>query len=327
MDLTSSGALRRGLCAVAVAATLPYLTLKLLWLCGSTVGFTGQADLSIGADALWVANLVTFGMDAVALLLALAFVRPWGRRVPVGLLVFPMWVATGLLGSIMLELPLIFGAELVLGGEPPATQQEWLYPWVFVLVYGGFVLQGLALIAGFVLHARERWAGLLGSRIGDLPRTATLRLQQVLSCVAAGLALPVAAAKLYWALGGDFGLPSAFLDGPQRPQRIIAGVTGLLLLAAGAAFLRLTFRLGPDRPLRPTLVTAWLAAGSVFAWGSFTLFVDSLRTEVPSAADAVPPIASLVTAGQAGAGLLLLVVGAVALLEHASARADVESAG
>ncbi|GAA1143178.1 hypothetical protein F4556_005853 [Kitasatospora gansuensis] len=327
MDLTSSGALRRGLCAVAVVATLPYLTLKLLWLCGSTVGFTGEADLSIDADALWVANLVTFGMDAVALLLALAFVRPWGRRVPVGLLVFPMWVATGLLGSIVLELPLIFGAQLVLGDEPPAAQQGWLDPWVFVLVYGGFVLQGLALIAGFVLHARERWAVLLGSRIGDLPRTATLRLQQVLSCVAAGLALPVAAAKLYWALGGDSGLPLSFADGPQRPQRIIAGVTAVLLLAAGAAFLRLAFRLGPDRPLRPTLLTAWLAAGSVFAWGAWTLFADGLRTELPSAADAVPPAASLVSVGQAGAGLLLLVVGAVALLEHASVRADVESAG
>ncbi|WP_457032902.1 hypothetical protein [Kitasatospora sp. P5_F3] len=325
MDLTSSGALRRGLCAVAVAATLPYLTLKLLWLCGSTVGFTGQADLSIDADALWMANLVTFGMDAVAPLLALAFVRPWGRRVPVGLLLFPMWVATGLLGTLVLELPLIFGAELLLGGEPPAAQ-GWLQPWVFALVYGGFVLQGLALIAGFVLHARERWTALLGSRIGDLPRTATLRLQQVLSCLAAGLALPVAAAKLYWALGGDFGLPLSFLDGPQRSARIIAGVTGVLLLAAGAAFLRLAFRIGPDRLLRPTLVTAWLTAGSVFAWGSFTLFFDGLRTDLPSAADAVPPVTSLVSIGQAGVGLLLLVVGAVALLEHASARADVESA-
>ncbi|BFV60071.1 hypothetical protein KCMC57_up51750 [Kitasatospora sp. CMC57] len=326
MDLTSSGALRRGLCAVAVAATIPYLTLKLLWLCGSTVGFTGRADLSTDADALWVANLVTFGMDAVAPLLALAFVRPWGRRVPVGLLVFPMWVATGLLGTLMLELPMIFGAELLLGGEPPAAQ-GWLQPWVFALVYGGFVLQGLALIAGFVLHARERWAALLGSRIGDLPRTATLPLQQVLSCLAAGLALPVAAAKLYWALGGDAGLPLSFLDGPQRSARIIAGGTAVMLLAAGTAFLRLAFRLGPDRPLRPTLVTAWLTAGSVFAWGSFTLFFDGLRTEVPSAADAVPPAASLVGIGQAGVGLLLVVVGAVALLEHAAVRADVQSAG
>ncbi|MFJ9521139.1 hypothetical protein ACIRPK_23170 [Kitasatospora sp. NPDC101801] len=327
MDLTSAGALRRGLCAATVAATLPYLTVKLLWLCGSTVGFTDRADLPVGDDALWLANLITFGMDAVALLLALAFVRPWGRRVPVGLLVFPMWVATGLLGTLVVELPLIFGAQLVLGGEPPATAQGWLQPWVFVLVYGGFVLQGLTLITGFVLHARERWAALLGGRIGDLPRTATLRLQQVLSCVAAGLALPVAAAKLYWALGGDRGLPLSFQDGPQRPTRIIAGVTAVLLLAAGAAFLRLAFRLGPDRPLRPTLVTAWLAAGAVFAWGSWMLFADGLRTEVPSAADAVPPVTSLVGIGQAGAGLLLLVVGAVALLEHASARADVESAG
>src|SRR5437899_1965486 len=68
MDLTSSGTLRRGLSAVAVSATLPYLTLKLLWLSGSTVGITdpAQADDPI----LWTLNLVTFGMDAAALLLA-----------------------------------------------------------------------------------------------------------------------------------------------------------------------------------------------------------------------------------------------------------------
>ncbi|MER5864897.1 hypothetical protein [Kitasatospora sp. NPDC002040] len=327
MDPNSAGALRRGLCAAAVVATLPYLTLKLLWLCGSTVGVADRAEALFEDGALWVANLVTFGMDSVALLLALAFVRPWGRRIPVGLLVFPMWVATGLLGSLVLELPVLLGAELLLPQEAPAAQQDWLQPWVFVLVYGGFALQGLALIAGFALHARERWADLLGSRIGELPVTATHRLRQVLVWVAAGLALPLAAAELYRALGGGYGLPQSVLDGPHRPLRIIAATTALMLLAACAAFLRLVLRLGPDRPLGPTLMVAWCAAGSVFGWGSWAVFADSLRFEAPGAADAVPPVTQLLAVGPAAVGLLLLLVGAVTLIERASGAADVESAG
>lgn len=327
MDLTSSGALRRGLCATAVAATVPYLTLKLLWLCGSTVGFTADADLGAEADALWVANLVTFLMDAVALLLALAFVRPWGRRIPVGLLLFPMWVASGLLGTLLLDLPLVFGTELLFGTEPSVDQRSWLEPWVFAVVYGGFALQGLALLSGFALHARERWAGLLADRIGDLPDTATLGLQRVLVRVAAGLALPVVAARLYWAFGGTVGQPLRLLDGAHRPAQIISAVTAVMLLVGCATFLRVVLRRSPQRRLRATLVTGWMTSGSVFAWGAWTVFADGLETGIPAREDILPPVAHLLNAAQTGVGGLLLLVGAVILIERASAAADVESAG
>jgi hypothetical protein len=60
----------------AVAATLPYLTLKALWVSGGTIG---MADPAFFADPAYLAgNLVTMGMDAVVVLLALAFTLAGG---------------------------------------------------------------------------------------------------------------------------------------------------------------------------------------------------------------------------------------------------------
>nr|BFE87459.1 hypothetical protein GCM10020093_100600 [Planobispora longispora] len=54
----------------------PYLALKLIWLAGGTLGIQ---DPSVLEDAgFFGLNLLTFGMDAVALVIVLAFVRPWG---------------------------------------------------------------------------------------------------------------------------------------------------------------------------------------------------------------------------------------------------------
>ncbi|MET8542760.1 hypothetical protein ABZW03_19205, partial [Kitasatospora sp. NPDC004799] len=180
---------RAGAAWTAVAATVPYLTLKALWLTGHPVGADDPAEL----DRLWLVNLLTFGMDAIAVALALAFVRPWGRRAPAGLVAFPMWVATGLLGTILVALPLYLLSVLVLGPEDGGQDDKGLGGWVFPVVYGGFAIQGVALITAFALYARRRWPGLLRERIGDLPDSPTLTVQRALACVAALLAAGVAA--------------------------------------------------------------------------------------------------------------------------------------
>ena len=41
-------------------------------------------------------------------------------------------------------------------------------PWVFVVVYGGFAGQGLALAIAFACHVRARWGWLLGARTGEI---------------------------------------------------------------------------------------------------------------------------------------------------------------
>ncbi|MER5353789.1 hypothetical protein ABT093_26060 [Kitasatospora sp. NPDC002551] len=260
------GRLRVVTAGVAVAATLPYLTLKTLWLTGHPVG-AGDT-----MDDLWLANLLTFGMDAIAVLLALAFVRPWGRRAAAGLLVFPMWVATGLLGTILVAVPLSMLGTLLFGPEKSTGNAAGgVCDWVFTVVYGGFAVQGLALITGFLLYARQRWAGLLRDRIGDLPDSPTLTVQRSLAGVSALLAAAVAAARCYWALGGDAGLPAEWREHRGRSLDVMDGVAAVMAPAAVTALLVLVFRVRPERRLRVPLMVVWTAAARDTAWNTTTL--------------------------------------------------------
>ncbi|MGW3076273.1 MULTISPECIES: hypothetical protein [unclassified Kitasatospora] len=318
--------LRAGAAWTAVAATGPYLTLKLLWLTGHPVG----SDDPGGMDRLWLVNLLTFGMDAIAVALALAFVRPWGRRAPAGLVAFPMWVATGLLGTILVALPLYLLSLLVLGPERADPDDKGVGDWVFLVVYGGFAVQGLALLTAFALYARRRWAGLLRERIGDLPDSPTLPVQRSLACVAALLAAGVAASRAYWALGGGAGLPQVMVEERNRGVAVMDGVCAVMAVAAVAALLVLVFRFRPGRRLLGPLLVVWTAAGSLFGWGAWQVVAfGATTTRVTELRMAVPGLMPLVQAAQVVAAVLVLAVGAMALTELGARRraAAVESRG
>ncbi|KJY41971.1 hypothetical protein VR41_10040 [Streptomyces sp. NRRL B-1568] len=309
-------AVRAGAAWTAVAATVPYLTLKLLWLAGISVGADNAREL----DKLWVPNLLSFGMDAIAFALALTFVRPWGWRVPAGLVAFPMWVATGLLGTLLVELPIYLLAFLVLGPEH-TTQQDpgfaGLSGWVSPLVYGGFTVQGLSLFTAFLLYARRRWAALLHERIGELPDSPTLTAQRSLACAAALLATGVATARVYWAAGGAAGLPPSMHDDGSRGPATLDSVVAMMVVAAPTALLVLVFRLRPRRRLLWPLLVAWTGAGSLLGWGSWLLIMfGTTSTKVPDLHHAVPGLLPLVECVQVVTGLLILVVGALALTER-----------
>ncbi|MGV9268590.1 hypothetical protein ACWDRR_28430 [Kitasatospora sp. NPDC003701] len=328
---TSVGRVRGVAAGVAVAATLPYLSLKLLWLTGHPVG---AGDHPEQLDDLWLVNLLSFGMDAIAVLLALAFVRPWGRRAPAGLLAFPMWVATGLLGTILMALPLFLLSTLVFGPEEASAADgagDGPAGWVFPVVYGGFAVQGVALITAFLLYARQRWAALLHDRIGGLPDSPTLGVQRAFACVAALLGLGVAAARVSWAAGGTAGLPAEWADEHGRGVAVMNCVTAAMAVAAAAALLALVLRARPHRRLRGPLAVAWTAGGSLFAWGSWQLVAYGTVATVTDPRRAAPGLLTLVESVQVVTGLLVLAVGAVALAERAAAgplgagAADVES--
>ncbi|MBV2153320.1 hypothetical protein [Kitasatospora sp. SUK 42] len=313
------GAVRAGAAWTAVAATVPYLTLKLLWLTGHPVGAGDPGEL----DRLWLVNLLTFGMDAIAVALALAFVRPWGRRAPAGLVAFPMWVATGLLGTVLVALPPLLLGTLLVGPEHGDRHDDGkgLDGWIFLLVYGGFAVQGLALITAFVLYARRRWAGLFRERIGDLPRSPTLAVQRGLGCAAALLGLGVAAARVYWAAGGAVGLPVALAQERAVGTAVMNAVIAVMAVAAPAALLVPVFRIRPGRRLLGPLLVAWTAAGSLFGWGCWqTVAFGATATRVTDLRTAVPGLLTLVQTAQVVAGVLVLAVGAVALTERAASE-------
>ena len=212
---------------VAVAAILPYLTLKIVWSFGGTVGL---ADVGAGDEAtLRALNALTFGMDLVALVLALAFIRPWGMRLPVWLVVVPMWVGTGFLVPIVLLTPI----HLLFLDSTAAPASAPVQPWVYVVVYTGFVVQGLALMTAFALYARDRWPWLFTA--GGAVRGATYPLQVVLAWGIGVCCVGVGALRLLWAFGGTVGLPGWLVAEYGAAARIQTGVFGLACLAAGVA--------------------------------------------------------------------------------------------
>jgi hypothetical protein len=128
----------------AAAGTLPYLTLKAIWLSGNPVGVVDPAVMA--GPAMGVLNGVTVLLALLVIALAFALTHPFGRRLPAWSLLLPMWVGTGLLLPVAIS---ILPATLLLAAEG-AGSPDFLEAWVRPLVYGGFAWQAIFLLGAFV---------------------------------------------------------------------------------------------------------------------------------------------------------------------------------
>ncbi|WP_119729392.1 hypothetical protein [Thermomonospora amylolytica] len=304
----STRALRRAVCFTTIAACAPYLALKIAWLCGSTVGWKVPADAE--GSALYVANAITLGLDAVAVVVASAFTYRWGLRLPAWLVLPPIWIGTGLLVPIALAAPIALSIEAASG--PAATDTgSSLYGWVYLMVYGGFTLQAVGLTAAFVFYARERWSEVFRIRTAELPTGPTRPLQTALAGTGTVLAAVYAAAQLYWAFGGTLGQ-----DGERTgPSMAVSAVWAVLALAGAAGLLTMVHRLGGGPLWRP-LGIAWVGAGSLFAQSLYLLLV-AIGRPGGMGEEATAASAYVFLAGVLG-GLLLGVTGVMRLAERAA---------
>lgn len=286
--------LRRLLGIGAVLACLPYLAIKTTWLLGGRVGLL---DPTFGASVtMQVANALTFAMEAVALALAVAFVAPWGRRLPAPVVLLPMWIGTGLLGGILAAIPFTIATQVLVtpaaaGGS--ATARVPIAGWVFVVVYVGFAVLGLCLIAGFALYAVDRWlrpggwlAPLGAWPVGSGPRRPAA-IRSLDDAVPGEVAASCGRGRLVgdsprggrlavtpWAVVGGVavlgGLAIAATGVRGDPRGLgWALADGTLALGAGLGL----FALATRRPVRlsgviPTLAV-WLGSGALAAWGMY----------------------------------------------------------
>ncbi|MEU9161071.1 hypothetical protein AB0D29_12480 [Streptomyces sp. NPDC048424] len=265
------GAGRRILGAVAIAATVPYLALKTAWLAGSRIGIPDGSVLLEPGPFFTAANAVTMVMDASVVLLVLVLTRPWGIRVPAWLPAVPVFVATGLLTPIVIAFPgqLLIRA-LGFGADPAvvAAREPFLDPWVFNVVYGGFMVQGLALAGLFVPYARERWRrrwqGVTGVR---LPSSTG-----VVAAAAAAAGLAVAAVYAYWAFGGTAGLGTEQAAAHSAETGVVAVVHMTCALAAGAGAMLLAR--GRGLRARWPLALAWVGSSAALCWGTWVLLAS-----------------------------------------------------
>ncbi|TWE13830.1 hypothetical protein [Prauserella muralis] len=228
----------------AVLGTLPYLSLKISWLTGGSLGLADPG--LVDSPVMVAANAFTAGMEFVAIAVALAFTHRWGERLPGWLVLFPMWVGTGFLAPIALASPAI-GVDFL----TTAHDGGGLEPWVRPLVYGGFAWQGITLLTVFVLYARARWERQFTGHVTAAGRAG------VLAGTGAALALFAAAVHGLWVF-------APVRDDATLAVRFIDGVYGVLGLAAVAGAVLLT---RPGTRFRTPLVLAWAGSGALFSWG------------------------------------------------------------
>lgn len=271
---------------VAIAAMLPYLTLKVLWLTGSPVGVTDPALMD--DSTMYGMNVLTFGMDAVALVLALGFTMRWGMRLPAWLVLLPLWVGTGLLGVIVVTTPLgllLEGAALFDVGGP-------IEPWVYVMVYGGFIGQGVGLMAAFVLYARDRWPAVFTTTAEAPYQSLTRPFQRVVAWGSLLVAAVIGGVRFSWAFGGDAGLPPEAAAAMTSAGALQQGIKGLLAVAAGAALVVLV-RANARRPFWQPLVVAWLGSGSLFGWGLYAMIITATAAPLSGGATGLTDLLEL----------------------------------
>ncbi|MER5873900.1 hypothetical protein [Streptomyces sp. NPDC002044] len=297
------GAGRRILRAVALAATVPYLTLKAAWLAGSRVGIPDGSVLAEPGVFLTLANSVTLLMDACVIVLVLVLTRPWGLRVPSWTLTLPVFAASGLLTPILLGFPgqlliraLGFGADPASG----ARRDPFLDPWVFHVVYGGFIVQGLALAGLFVPYARERWGEDWGRRRPGAPRERPAPSTR--AAAVAGAA--VAAANLYWAFGGTAGMGVERAASWSAEAGVVCAAHAVCALAAGAGALLLAS--GRGLRARWPAALAWIGSGAALGWGVWPM-IASLGPQLDGG-EGPSGAAQLIYAGQMATGAFAAVV-------------------
>ncbi|HEV7626723.1 MAG TPA: hypothetical protein VGO89_09505, partial [Streptomyces sp.] len=125
-------------CLIAIAACVPYLSLKIAWVLGAPVGIPDGSPLREGGGMLVAVNALSVVLDSLVVVLALALTRPWGRRLPAWLTLLPLWAATGLLSPILVAFPVQLLHGAVTGDADPAAksrgaaaQGELLDGWVW----------------------------------------------------------------------------------------------------------------------------------------------------------------------------------------------------
>ncbi len=306
------GRARTVLRAVAIVSCVPYIALKVAWTAGSRLGIPEGSSLLDAGTPLIVANAAAVVMDAAVVVLALLLTRPWGVRAPAWLLVLPMWAASGLLLPIMTAYPLQLAAQLLGGdgGRPAAegSAEPFLEPWVFSIVYGGFILQGLALGALFALYTKERWGHLWQGRLRDVPEGPTAPALRATAVAVAVLAPIPAAVHLLWAAGSTAGLDAGRAASRTSDFHVVEAVNAVFIVCAAVGVLLLAFWRGGRLPLRLPLALAWAGSAQTACWGAW-LTIASLAS-AGDGANRPTTVMVVIYAVQMLAGALVVTLGA-----------------
>jgi hypothetical protein len=258
----------RRICGYGAAiAVTPYLLIKMAW----TLGYFIPTEQM--GDASWRGiNAATAVLAAIGILLAMAFTRPWGERLPAWLVAFPVWVGTGLLVPMLLLAP-VLGPAAMTRDQAAGAADVWVYEQIFVMV--SLVGIGICLPLAFVGYAKTRWPEAFGDSI-DYSRSPgnTWRLQLTLSRLVGAGCILLGIIKVFWGVGGTLGIDPARLDDRDVWWHLLTFSTGAWSIAGAWGLLVLTSRRELQRFLYP-MALVWISSGMLFSYNLFA----AIRTD------------------------------------------------
>jgi hypothetical protein len=307
---------------------VPYLALKIAWAAGSRVGIPDGSTLLEHHTTTIVGSIESALLDSMVVVLALLLTQPWGRRVPVWLLILPIWAATGLLSPIMVGYPLQLGARLLGGtaassGGPAA--RPFLDEWVFTIVYTGFIVQALALGALFVLYARARWGHLWRGRISALAGQGPTRgVQRATALMASAVVLMPLTAHLLWATGSTSGLTATQIADRTSDFYALEAAYVLFAVMTVTALLLIAFPRAGALPLRLPLSMAFVGSAALACWGGY-MMLTALENRDPS--QRISELMNVTYSMQLLTGMLVFTMGAYFFAERAAQRGHGEESG
>lgn len=254
---------KRRICGYGAAiAVTPYLLIKIAW----TFGFFIPTE-QMGNASWRMINAATVVLSIVAILLAMAFCRPWGERLPAWLVALPVWVGTGLLVPMLLLAPVLGPAAMIRDKEAGAAN-VWAYEQIFIMI--SLVGVGIFLPLALVGYAKARWPEALSGQTdyGELPEH-TRQLQITLARLVAVCCILLGVIKVFWAAGGTLGIEPVLLDNRDVWWHLLSLSTGAWAIAGAWGLLVLTSRHGSRRFL-PPMTAVWISSGMLFSYNLFS---------------------------------------------------------
>ena len=241
----------------AAIAVTPYLLIKIVWTFGLFLPTEQMGDAS------WrMINAVTAVLAAIGILLAMAFCRPWGERLPSWLVAPPIWVGTGLLVPMLLIAP-ILGPAAMIRDQQAGAADFWVYEQIFIMIS----LLGIGIFLPLALagYAKTRWPEALGGTTDykELPGN-TLQLQIILARVVAVGCILLGVIKMYWAAGGSFGINSATMGERDVWWHLLSLSAGMWSFLGAWGILVITSRRG-SKWFLPPMAAAWISSGALFS--------------------------------------------------------------
>lgn len=237
---------------------LPYLLIKIIWMFGFML-----PNERMGTPEWRAINAVTAVIASIGIVLAIAFVRPWGERVPGWIIALPVWVGTGLLVPMVILAP-ILGPAAISRDQRAGAADGWIYEQVFVMI--SLVGVGIGLPIALATYVKARWPEAMSGPLDLGARPADTRgLQVVLAQLAATGGVLLGAVKIFWAAGATLGLDADKLVDRDIWWHMLSLSTGVWALVGAWGVLVLSMRRGSIRFV-PPLAAAWVASGMLFGY-------------------------------------------------------------